>query len=71
MTPNEGGAQTRQSIELELEQGQGISRRAFVKWLGFGAAALAGCAPLEDVQTAQASAPQSEGEASEEAVGAD
>ena len=60
---------TRQSIELEPEQGQGISRRAFVKRLGLGAAALAGCALLEDVQTAQASAAQSEGEASEEAVG--
>ena len=60
---------TRQTIELEAQQGQGISRRAFVKRMGLGAAALAGCALLEDVQAAQASAPLSEGEASEEAVG--
>ena len=60
---------TQQNIELELQQGQGISRRAFVKRIGLGAAALAGCALLEDVQAAQASAPLSEGEASDEAVG--
>jgi formate dehydrogenase iron-sulfur subunit len=60
---------TRQNIELEPQQEQGISRRAFVKRLGLGAAALAGCALLEDVQTVQASTPQSEGEASTDAVG--
>jgi formate dehydrogenase iron-sulfur subunit len=62
---------TRQAISLDLEQGQGFSRRALVKRIGLGAAALAGCALLEGTQPAQANTQSSGGEAADtgEAIG--
>ena len=41
---------TRQASPWNPKQGQGLSRRAFVKRMGLGAAAVAGCALLEGAQ---------------------
>jgi formate dehydrogenase iron-sulfur subunit len=46
---------TRAAISLDMNQEQGMSRRAFVKRLGLGAAAVAGCTLLDGTQTAEAS----------------
>jgi formate dehydrogenase iron-sulfur subunit len=55
--------------DLQAEQGQGLSRRAFVKGLGLGAAALAGCAMLEGAPAQAAAAASSEPDGGSEAVG--